>query len=146
MEGNAATSLGSPHTPSTTATAGGILPPNPPSPVCTTMVSTTSTSGSGMIPSMETTTALFTQSATGPPFSYGMPNFDTNSALTYSTLQTTGLEEGSSNNPLQGSMGGTSAFYNAIPYGGAHIPPPSPSLGCAFQPPVGPNTNYNLFG
>jgi hypothetical protein len=73
MEANAATSSGSPHTPSTTATTGGIPPPNPPSPVWTTMVSTTSTSGSGLILSMATITAPFTQSATGPPFSYGMP-------------------------------------------------------------------------
>jgi hypothetical protein len=110
------------------------------------MVSTTSTSGSGPIPSLATTTAPFTQSATGPPFSYGMPDFDTNFVLTYSTLQTMGLGVGSSNDPLQGSMGGTSASYNAIPYGGGHIPPSSPSLDGAFQPPVEPNTNYNLFG
>jgi hypothetical protein len=91
-------------------------------------------------------TAPFTQSATGPPFSYGMPDFDMNSVLTYSTLQTMGLGVGSSNAPLQGSMGGTSTPYNAIPYGGGHIPPSSPSLGGAPQQPVGPNMNYNLFG
>jgi hypothetical protein len=33
------------------------------------MVLNTSTSGSGQIPSMEATTAAFTQSVTGPPFS-----------------------------------------------------------------------------
>jgi hypothetical protein len=145
MEENVATSSGSPHTPSTTATTGGIPPPNPPSSVRTTMVSTTSTSGSGLIPSMAAITAPFTQSATGPPFSYGMPDFDTNSVLTYSTLQTMGLGAGSSNAPLQGSMGGTSAPYNAFPYGGGHIPPSSPSLDGAPQQPVGPNMNYNLF-
>jgi hypothetical protein len=110
------------------------------------MVSTTSTSGSGLIPSMAVITAPFTQSATGPPFSYKMPGFDTNSVLSYSTLQTMGLGAGSSNAPLQGSMGGTSAPYNAFPYGGGHIPPSSPSLGGAPQQPVWPNMNYSLFG
>jgi hypothetical protein len=86
------------------------------------------------------------QSATGPPFSYGMPGFDTNSVLTYSTLQTMGLGAGSSNAPLQGSMGGTSSPYNAFPYGGGHIPPSSPSLGGASQQPAWPNMNYNSFG
>jgi hypothetical protein len=146
MEENAATSSGSPHTPSMTATTGGIPPPNPPSSVQTTMVSTASTSGSGLIPSMVAITAPFTQSVTGPPFSYGMPGFDTNSVLSYSTLQTLGLGAGSSNAPLQGSMGGTSTPYNAFPYGGGHIPPSSPSLGGAPQQPAWPNMNYNLFG
>jgi hypothetical protein len=91
-------------------------------------------------------TAPFTQSATGPPFSYGMPNFDMNSVLSYSTLQTLGLGVGSSNAPLQGSMGGTSAPYNDFPYGGGHIPPSSPSLGGAPQQPVWPTMNYNLSG
>jgi hypothetical protein len=79
-------------------------------------------------------------------FHTGCPNFDTNSVLTYSTLQTLGLGAGSSNAPLQGSMGGTSTPYNAFPYGGGHIPPSSPSLGGAPQQSVGPNINYNLFG
>jgi hypothetical protein len=57
-----------------------------------------------------------------------------------------GLGVGSSNAPVQGSTGGTSVPFNAIPYGGGHIPPPSPSLGGAFQQPIGPNANYNLFG
>jgi hypothetical protein len=117
MEENVATSSGSPHTPSTTATTGGVLPPNSPSQVWATMVLTTSTLGSGLIPSMAVITAPFTQSATGPPFSYGMPSFDTNSVLSYSTLQTMGLGVGSSNTPLQGSMGGTTTPYNAFPYG-----------------------------
>jgi hypothetical protein len=75
-----------------------------------------------------------------------MPDFDSNSVLTYSTLQTMGLGAGSSNSPMQGSTGGTSVPFNAIPYGGGHIPPSSPSLGGAFQQPIGPNANYNLFG
>jgi hypothetical protein len=57
-----------------------------------------------------------------------------------------GLGVGRSNSPLQGSIGGTLASYNAIPYGGGHIPTPSPSLGSAFEPSVRPNMNYNLFG
>jgi hypothetical protein len=47
---------------------------------------------------------------------------------------------------VQGSAGGTSVPFNDIPYGGGHIPPPSPSLSGAFQQTIGPNTNYNLFG
>jgi hypothetical protein len=95
---------------------------------------------------MATITAPFTQSATSPPFSYRMPGFDTNSVLSYSTLQTLGLGAGSSNAPLQGSMGGTSAPYNTFPYGGGHIPPLSPSLGGAHQHSAGPNVNYSSFG
>jgi hypothetical protein len=71
--------------------------------------------------------------------------FDSNSVLTYSTLQTMGLGAGSSNAPLQGSAAGTTSPFNAIPYGGGHIPPSSPSLGGAFQQPIRPNANYSLF-
>jgi hypothetical protein len=99
-----------------------------------------------MISSATVTTASFTQSVTGPPFSYGMLHFDTNFVLTYSTLQTMALGVGRSNTSFQGSIGGISSSYNAIPYGGGHIPPPSASLGDAFQPLIGMNTNYNLFG
>jgi hypothetical protein len=127
MEANVATSSGSPHTPSTTATTGGIPPPNPPSSVWTTMVSTTSTSGSGLIPSLVDDHCSIHTECDGPSiFIWDAPDFDTNSVLTYSTLQTMGLGAGSSNAPLQGSMGGTSASYNAIPYGGGHIPPCPP--------------------
>jgi hypothetical protein len=131
MEENATTFSGSAHTPSMTTTTRGILPPNSPSSIQTTMVLTACTSRSGLILSMATITAPFTQSATGPLFSYGMPGFDTNFVLSYSTLQTMGLGAGSSNAPLQGSMGGTSSPYNAFPYGGVHIPLSSPSLGGA---------------
>jgi len=86
MEANTGTSSRSPHTPVTTTTTGGILPPLPPSPVRTIVVSTPSTLGSCLIPLSTSTTALSTQSVKGPPFSYGMPDFDTNSVLTYSTL------------------------------------------------------------
>jgi hypothetical protein len=110
------------------------------------MVSTVYTSDNGLIPYMETITAHFTQSVIGPLFSYGMPRFDTNSILSYSTLQNLGPGVGSLNDPLQGSMGGTSAPYNDFPYGGGHIPPLSPSLGGAHQHSVGPNVKYSLFG
>jgi hypothetical protein len=94
---------------------------------------------------MVTTTTPFTQSETGPLFSYVMPDFDMNSVVTYSTLQTLGVGAGSSNAPLQGSMGGMSAPYSTIPYGGGHIPPLSLSLGGAPQKPIELNMNYNLF-
>jgi hypothetical protein len=87
-----------------TTTGGGIVPPPPPPPVRTTTVPTPMTSGSGSIPLMVLTTVSFTQNVTGAPFSYGMPDFDSNSVLTYSTLQTMGLGAGSSNAPLQGSV------------------------------------------
>jgi hypothetical protein len=123
----------------------GIPPPNPPSSVQTTVVLTPSTSGSGIIPYSVATT-LCSQSATSPPFSYGILNFDTNSVLTYSTLQIMGLIVGSSKYLFARDHGGTLASYNIIPYGGGHIPPPSPSLNGAFQQLIKPNTNYNLFG
>jgi hypothetical protein len=100
MEENVTTSLGGPHTPSTTATNGGVSPLNSPSQVRATMISTASTLGSGLILSMVEIIALFTQSATGPLFSYGIPKFEMNSVLSYSTLQTLDLGVGSSNTPL----------------------------------------------
>jgi hypothetical protein len=146
MEENVTTSSGSPHTPIKATTAGGILPPLPPSPIRTTVVSTPSTSGSDPIPLSASTTVLFTWSVMGPPFSYGMPDFDTKSVITYSTLHTMGLGEGISNAPGQGSIVGTIVPFNDIPYGGDHIPPLSPSLVGAFQQLIGPNSNYRLFG
>jgi hypothetical protein len=146
METNAATSSGNTHIPSMTVTTGGLLPPNQPSLVQNTMVSTTSTSGNDLIPSMVAITAPFTQSVTSPSLSYGMPSFDTNYVLSYSTLHTLGLGVGSLNSPLQGSMGGTSAPYNAFPYGGGHTPPSFPSLDGAHQHSAKPNVNYSSFG
>jgi hypothetical protein len=107
MNTNVATSSGNPHTPSTAVTTGGFPPLNQPSPVWTTMVSTASTSGNGLILSMVAITTPFTQSVTCPPFSYRISSFNTNSFLSYSTLQTLGLGAGRSNALLQGSMGGT---------------------------------------
>jgi hypothetical protein len=111
MEENDATSSRSLHTPISTTTTWGMIPPNPPSSVQTIVISTPSTSGSGLIPSLAVTTASFTQSATGPPFSYRMPKIDSNSVLTYSTLQAMGLGTWSSNTPMKGSTRGTSMLY-----------------------------------
>jgi hypothetical protein len=127
-------------------TTRGILPPNQPSLVWDTLVSIASTLRNGIIMSMAAITTPFTQSATGPPFSYGMHGFSMSIVLSYSTLQTLGLEVGRSNAPLQGSMGGTSTPYNAFPYGGGHIPPSSPLLDGAHQHSTGPNVNYSSFG
>jgi hypothetical protein len=146
MEENVSTSSRSPHTPVSATTTGGMLPPNPTLLVWTTVVSTPFISGSGLTPSSAVTTAPFTHSAMGPPFSYGMPIFDSKSFLTYSTLQTMGLGARSSNTLMKGSTRGNSVPLNAIPYGGGHIPPPSPSLGVAFQQPIGLNANYIFFG
>jgi hypothetical protein len=93
---------------------------------------------------MAAITAPFPQNMTGSPFSYGMPGFGTSTVLSSSTLQTLGLGVGSSNAPLQGSIGGTSAPFIAFPYDGGHIPPSSPSLSGVPQHSVGPN--INLFG
>jgi hypothetical protein len=50
------------------------------------------------------------------------------------------------NDPVKGSTRGTSVPFNAIPYGGGHIPPSSPLLDGAFQQPIWSSANYNLFG
>jgi hypothetical protein len=100
MEENVATSSKSLHTPVTATTAGGILPPLLISPVRTIVVSTPSTLGNGPIPLSASTIVPFTQSATSPPLSYGITDFDTNLVLTYYTLETMGLGELSSNAPV----------------------------------------------
>jgi hypothetical protein len=110
------------------------------------MVSTASTSHSGSISSLVVATTPFTPSATGPPFSYGMPSLGTSPMLSYSTSQTSILGVGSSNDPLQGHMGGTPTPFNTFPYGGGHIPPSSPSLGGTHQQSVGPPAHHSLFG
>jgi hypothetical protein len=110
------------------------------------MVSTATTSHNGPNLSLAAATTPFTPSATGPPFSYGMPSSGTSPVLSYSTLQTLGLGEGSSSTPLQGHMGGTPVSFNAFPYGGGHIPPSSPSLGGSHQQSAGQPTHNSLFG
>jgi hypothetical protein len=75
-----------------------------------------------------------------------MPGFDTSTILSYSNLQILGLRVGSSNAPLQGSMGGTSAPYNSFPYGGGHIPPSSPLLDGPHQHSARSNINHTSIG
>jgi hypothetical protein len=146
MKENVVTSSRSPHTIIMATTAEGMLPPLPPSSVWTIVVLTASTSGSVLILSSMMTTAPFNQSVMGPTFSYGIPDFDSNSFITYSTLHTMGLGEGNSNTLMQGSTRDASIPFNVITYGGGHIPPPSPSLSSSFQQPVRLNANYILFG
>jgi hypothetical protein len=110
------------------------------------MVSTASTSQSGPIPSLTATTTPFTPSATGPPFSYGMPSSGTSPVLSYSTSQNLVLGEGSSTAPMQGHIGGTSSPFNSFPYEGGHIPPSSHSLNDTHQPSAGLPAHHSLFG
>jgi hypothetical protein len=110
------------------------------------MVLTANTSHSGPNLSLAVAKTPFTPSATGPPFSYGMPSSGTSHVLSYSTLQTLGLGAGSSNAPLQGHMGGTHVPFNAFPYAGGHISPSSPSLGGSHQQSTRKPTHNSLFG
>jgi hypothetical protein len=145
METNVVTSSGNSSIPTTVATTGEASP-NLPSSVRATMVSAATTSHSGPIPSIAAATPPFTPSATGPPFSYGMPSSGTSPALTYSTLQTLGLGAGSSNAPLQGQLGGIPVPFNAFPYAGGHISPSSPSLGGLHQQSAGQPAHTSSFG
>jgi hypothetical protein len=145
MEPNSVTSSGNSSIPITVATTGEASPNLPLSTVRATMVSAATTSHSGPTPSIAAATPPYTPSATGPPFSYGMPSSGTSPALTSSTLQTLGLGAGSSNAPLQGQLGGIPVPFNAFPYAGGHIPPSSPSLGgCISSPPGSLHTQVHL--
>jgi hypothetical protein len=73
METNVVTSSGNSSIPTTVAITGEASP-NLPSLIRATMVSVATTSHSGLIPSIIAATTPFTPSATGPPFSYGMPS------------------------------------------------------------------------
>jgi hypothetical protein len=132
METNVITPSGNSSIPTTVATTGESSP-NLLSSIQATMVLATTTFHSGPNPSMAAATTPFTPSATGPPFSYGMPSSGTSPVLTYSTLQTLVLGAGSSSAPLQGHLGGTPVLFNAFPYARGHIPPLSPSLGGPHQ-------------
>jgi hypothetical protein len=145
MGTNVVTPSGNSSIPTIVATTGDPSP-NLLSSVQATMVSVTTTSHSGPNPSMAATTTPFTPSATGPPFSYGMPSSGTSPVLTYSTLQTLGLGVGSSRIPLQGHLGGTPITFNAFPYAGGHIPPSSPLLHRSHQQSTGQPTHNSLFG
>jgi hypothetical protein len=145
METNVVTSSGNSSIP-TTVSIIGEASPNLPSSVRATMVLAATTPHSGPNSSMAVATTPFTPSATGPPFSYGMPSSGTSPALTYSTLQTLGLGAGISNAPLQGQLGGTPIPFNTFPYTGGHIPPSSPSLGGQHQQSAGQPAHTSLFG
>jgi hypothetical protein len=145
MEPNVVTSSGNSSIPTTIATTGEASP-NLPSSVRATMVSTATMSHSGPIPSIVAATTPFTPSATGPPFSYGMPSSGTSPALTYSNLQNLGLGAGSSNAPLQGQLGGIHVPFNVFPYAGGHISPSSPSLGGLHQQSAGQPAHTSSFG
>jgi hypothetical protein len=146
METNVVTPSGNSSIPTTIVTTGEFSPPNPPSLVQATMVSTNSTSHSGLIPSLAAAKTPLQPSATGPPFSYGMPSSGTSPVLSYSTSKTSGMWVGSSNTPLQGHMGGTPAPFNSFPYEGGHIPPSSPSLGGTHQQSARPLAHHSLLG
>jgi hypothetical protein len=140
------TSSGNSSIPITVTTTGEASPNLPLSTVWATMVSAATTSHSGPTPSIAAATPPYTPSATGPPFSYGMPSSGTSPALTSSMLQTLGLGAGSSNAPLQGQLGGIPVPFNAFPYAGGHIPPSSPSLSGLHQQSVGQPTHTSPLG
>jgi hypothetical protein len=123
------TSTGTSSIPITVVTTGDASPNLPLSSVRASMVSAATTSQSGPMPSIAAATPPYTPSATGAPFSYGMPSSGTCPALTSSISQTLGLGVGSSNAPLQGQPRGIPVSFNAFPYAGGHIPPSFPSLG-----------------
>jgi hypothetical protein len=129
-----------------TVVTTGEASPNLPSVVRSTMAPAATTSQSGPTPSIAAATNPFTSSATGAPFSYGMPSSGTVPALTSSITQTLGLGAGSSNASLQGQPGGTHAPFNAFPYAGGHLPPSSPSLGGLHQQTAGKPTHTSLLG
>jgi hypothetical protein len=145
MATNVLTSSGNSSIPITVATTGEASP-NLPLSVRATMVSTATTSHSGPPPFITTATPLFTPSATGPPFSYGMPSSGTSPALTHSTLQTLGLGAGSSNAPLQGQLGVIPIPFNAFPYARGHISPLSPSLSGLHQQSARQPAHTSSFG
>jgi hypothetical protein len=115
MEPNSVTSSGNSSIPIIVTTTGEASPNLPLSVVWATMVSAATTSHSGPSPSIAAATPPYTPSATGTPFSYGMPSSGTSPSLTSSTLQTLGLGAGSSNAPLQGQLGGIPVPFNAFP-------------------------------
>jgi hypothetical protein len=140
------TSSGTSSIPAIVTTTGEASPNLPLSAVQATTVSTATTLQSGPMPSIVMTTPLYTPSATGAPFSYGMPSSSTSPTLMSSTFQTLGLGAGSSNAPLQGQLRGIPVPFNAFPYTGGHIPPSSPSLGGSHQQSAGQPTHTSPFG
>jgi hypothetical protein len=145
MEQNVVTSTRNSSIPITVVTTGEASP-NFPSSVWTTMAPKVTSSQSGPTPSIVVATNPFTSSATGALFSYGMPSSGTSPVLTHSTLQTLGLGAGSSNDPLQGQLGGIPIPFNAFPHTRGHIPPSSPSLGGLHQQTAGQPAHTSSLG
>jgi hypothetical protein len=137
--------IGTSSIPITVVTTGEASP-NLSSVVRSTMAPAATSSQSGPTPSIVAATNPFTSSATGAPFSYGMPSSRTSPALTNSTLQTLGLGAESSNAPLQGQLGSILFPFNAFPHAGGHIPPSSPSLGGPHQQTVGQPAHTSSLG
>jgi hypothetical protein len=81
------TSFGNSSIPITVTTTGESSLNLPLSAVRATMVSAATTSHCGLTPSIVAATPPYTPSATGAPFSYGMPSSGTSPTLTSSTLQ-----------------------------------------------------------
>jgi hypothetical protein len=127
-------------------TTGEASPDLPLSSVRATMVSAATTTHSGLTPSIAAATPPYTPSATGPPFSYGVPSSGTSPTLTSSISQTLGLGAGSSNAPLQGQLGGIPVPFNVFPYAGGHIPPSSPSLSGLHQQSTGQPAHTSPLG
>jgi hypothetical protein len=138
-------STGTSSIPITVVTTGEASP-NLPSVVRSTMAPATTTSQSGPTPSIAAATNPFTSSATGAPFSYGMPSSGTSPVLTTSSLQTLGLGAGSSNAPLPGQLGSIPVPFNVFPHAGGHIPPSSPSLGGPHQQTAGQPSHTSSLG
>jgi hypothetical protein len=138
-------STGTSSIPITVVTTGEASP-NLPSVVRSTMAPATTTSQSGPTPSIAAATNPFTSSATGAPFSYGMPSSGTSPVLTTSSLQTLGLGAGSSNAPLPGQLGSIPVPFNVFPHAGGHIPPSFPSLGGPHQQTAGQPSHTSSLG
>ena len=138
-------STGTSSIPVTVVTTGEVYP-NLQSVVRPTMAAGTTSWQSGPTSSIVAATNPFTSSATGAPFTYGMPSSGTSPVLTHSTTQTLGLGAGSSNAPLQGQPGGIHVSLNAFPHVGGHIPPSSPSLGGPHQQTAGQPAHTSSLG
>jgi hypothetical protein len=138
-------STGTSSIPITVVTTGEACP-NLPSVVRSTMAPATTTSQSGPTPSIAAATNPFTYSATGAPFSYGMPSSGTSPVLTTSSLQTLGLGAGRSNAPLPGQLGSIPVPFNVFPHAGGHIPSSSPSLGGPHQQNAGQPAHTSSLG
>jgi hypothetical protein len=143
MEVNVSTSSRSPHTHVTIATSGGILPPLPPFLVRTIDYL-------NFRQWFDTVIGVdhYFLHLEGDEPSFLIWDAQILFKLNYYLLYLTDHRFGGRDlkHSHQASIKGGSVPFNAIPYGGDHIPPLSPFLGGDFQFPVGPITNYILYG